>query len=291
MLALAFTQQRLLPMLRIGSAAVALSTCGAHFISGRSLASIRADELSAATLAIFEPRVDEAERSVSAGLGAWRPAKALYREGLGCTLVSRAGEAALRAQAAAIPKRPAEAKPWPRWAANGSADIDASAMLGALDNAFREPDARRERRTRAVLVVYEGRIVAERYAPGFSAATPLIGWSMTKSVLNALVGILVRQGRLDIRQPAPVPEWRSRGDPRGEYGAHWWLNAGASDDPSGRPFPRAPSDLFYASGYEGQAVAVVPSRDLVVVRLGNSQRWEAWSLEDLVADVLAALPR
>jgi CubicO group peptidase (beta-lactamase class C family) len=45
--------------------------------------------------------------------------------------------------------------------------------------------------------------------------TPQLGWSMTKSVMNALVGILVEEGRLTIRDPAPVPEWRSAGDPRG----------------------------------------------------------------------------
>ena len=83
-----------------------------------------------------------------------------------------------------------------------------------LERAFAEPNPKRPRRTRAVVVVQNGRIVAERYAPGFTPETPLIGWSMTKTVINALVGILVKDGRLAVNRPAPVPEWQSADDPR-----------------------------------------------------------------------------
>ena len=57
-------------------------------------------------------------------------------------------------------------------------------------------------------------MVAERYAPGVDLAVPLIGYSVSKSIVNAMVGILVRQGRLSVEQPAPVPAWREPGDPR-----------------------------------------------------------------------------
>jgi len=55
---------------------------------------------------------------------------------------------------------------------------------------------------RAIVVVNRGRIVAERYGAGFSATTPLLGWSMTKSVLAGLVGMLVKEGRLTLDQSA-----------------------------------------------------------------------------------------
>src|SRR6185503_4555473 len=83
-----------------------------------------------------------------------------------------------------------------------------------LDRAFAEPNPERPRRTRAVVVVRDGRIVAERYAPGFTKETPILGWSMTKTMINALVGILVKEGRLSVDRPAPVPEWRDSSDPR-----------------------------------------------------------------------------
>ena len=294
-----------------------------------------------------------------------------------------------------------------------------------------------------MIVLHGGRPVAERYAAGFDARTPLIGWSMTKSVIATLIGIQVMHGHLDPESPAPVPEWsdderaaitldhllrmtsglgfkerngafgdsaamlfRSRsaadyaahsalahlpgsfwsyssgtsnllsailrssldgdlrayhrfprqalfdrigmrsavletdaaGDfvgssfsyatardwarfgllyardgvwqgerllpegwvararrptppaPRGSYGAHWWLNAGAPGDPRDRPYPSLPTDLFYASGYEGQSVVVLPSHALVVVRLGQSVPEQAFDLEAFLHAVLAAFP-
>ena len=84
----------------------------------------------------------------------------------------------------------------------------------ALDHAFVEPESGPHRFTKAVLVLHRGRIVGERYAPGVTPATPLLGFSMTKSVTNALLGILVRNGRLDMQRPAPIAEWSKPGDPR-----------------------------------------------------------------------------
>jgi CubicO group peptidase (beta-lactamase class C family) len=88
-------------------------------------------------------------------------------------------------------------------------------VKAALDEAFTEPGAIPSRRTRAVVVVQHGRVVAERYAPGYNADSPLPGWSMTKSVVNALVGVLVREGRLALDEPLRVPEWATAGDLRG----------------------------------------------------------------------------
>ena len=63
--------------------------------------------------------------------------------------------------------------------------------------------------------MHKGRIAAERYAADVGPDTPLIGWSMAKSVMNALAGVLVREGRLAIDRPVPMSEWRKPGDPRG----------------------------------------------------------------------------
>ena len=60
-----------------------------------------------------------------------------------------------------------------------------------------------------MLIVYDGKIISERYADGFNEDSKLIGWSMTKSITNALVGILVKQGKLDISKPAPVKTWEA----------------------------------------------------------------------------------
>ena len=59
--------------------------------------------------------------------------------------------------------------------------------------------------TLAMVVAHRGEIVAERYGPGTDATTTLISWSMAKSITHALIGLLVRDGRLDMAAPAPVP--------------------------------------------------------------------------------------
>ncbi len=71
--------------------------------------------------------------------------------------------------------------------------------------------------TRALVVVLNGKIVAERYAEGFTAHTPQISWSQGKSITAALTGVLVQQGELTLDQAAPVPEWhQDPTDPRRE---------------------------------------------------------------------------
>src|SRR5258708_24934619 len=84
----------------------------------------------------------------------------------------------------------------------------------ALDHAFEEPATPPFRRTKAVVVVHDGTVIAERYADGIGVDTPLLGFSMTKSVVNALIGILTQQGVLSPSFPAPIPEWRGSTDPR-----------------------------------------------------------------------------
>ncbi|MEZ5143692.1 MAG: serine hydrolase [Acidimicrobiales bacterium] len=88
-------------------------------------------------------------------------------------------------------------------------------MQSVLDRAFGELSSSELQTTDAVLVVQGGRVVAERYRDGWGDRdTPHRSWSMAKSFTHALVGILVGQGRLDVYQPADVPEWADPADPR-----------------------------------------------------------------------------
>ncbi len=87
-------------------------------------------------------------------------------------------------------------------------------LRAALDRAFAEPAKPPFRRTKAVVVVHEDRIIAERYADGFGIDTPIAGNSIAKSVTNALLGILVHQGLLDMQAPVHVTAWSGTTDPR-----------------------------------------------------------------------------
>lgn len=106
---------------------------------------------------------------------------------------------------------------WPRNAWETSLDrpgIDTDRLDGLLAHAFADPQPADLAETRAVVVVQGGSIVAEQYAPGITAVTPLRSWSVAKSVLAALVGVLVGQGRLSLDEPVAVPEWADPSDPR-----------------------------------------------------------------------------
>jgi CubicO group peptidase (beta-lactamase class C family) len=317
-------------------------------------------------------------------------------------------------------------------------------LARVLAASLTEPDPRKLRRTRAALVVHGGRLLAESYAPGYGPASRLCGWSMTKGVMSALVGILAGEGRLSLKDRALLPEWRRPGDPRadialedllrmrsglafsdvysdplsdvtrmlfvsqsaaglaaarplcaapgdrwayssgttniisrvargafpshadylafprralfgplgmssallepdaagdfvassfmyatardwarfgllyardgvwagrrvlpegwvgfsrtptpqspdGRYGAHWWLRLSRDFGGETEAAKRLPADAFHAQGHEGQVVSVIPSLDLVAVRLGMSIRADAWDHAAFLADVLDAL--
>lgn len=156
--------------------------------------------------------VDPARKEVRATIAGRFESRAAYRDGLGCGMVYPTTVNGAIPVAGSGAEAPSAAV----------ADIAGASVVepvddrlrAALDRAFAEPAGGPPRGTKAVIVLYDGRIVAERYAPGYGIETPLLGWSLTKSVVNALIGILVRQGRLSVTEPAPVPAWRDPSDPR-----------------------------------------------------------------------------
>ena len=198
----------------IGTAYVAKIVCSGAFVSGRDPAAILRSDIAVDDLALLryaDIEVDGRTREVRASVLALASRKAVYREGLGCALVYPGAEPpATRA---------------PEQAASGSINdsfdgakaglpADLHRLNAVVDEAFAEPDPAKLRRTRAVVVLYKSQIAAERYADGFTKDTPLLGRSMTKSVANALVGILVREGKLRLDEAVVLPEWRAPGDPR-----------------------------------------------------------------------------
>ena len=108
------------------------------------------------------------------------------------------------------------ARPLPPAALAAVADkpgVGREALARAVDALF---TGRAEDETRAVIVVKDGRIVAERYAAGYRENIRFISWSMAKTVTATMIGMLVADGRLRLDEPAPVPAWQRPGDPRGE---------------------------------------------------------------------------
>jgi hypothetical protein len=163
--------------------------------------------------------VDYTERSVTSVLlntGEW-PVKSIWRgDGIGCTVVDGISEAEIRAQNIGD-QRPLPALNattlWPLGEALAPRDpsVDWAAVEAAVEADF----ACERCNTRSITISYKGQLMYERYAEGVSASTRLLGWSATKTVTNAFVGLLVAEGRLALDQRMPVPEWNvEAGDPR-----------------------------------------------------------------------------
>jgi CubicO group peptidase (beta-lactamase class C family) len=427
----------------IMSSYAAKTVCSCVYVAGRSLETIRAKEL---TVYPFLPNADIQllpDSSVTARI-LWQKNKAIYRKGLGCTLLFEQPEEVVRNQKIKIPGPPPYDQDTVAWPAGNklseiSFDIDHEKLNKAIDEAFTE-NPEKPFNTYAVIAVYNGEIIAEKYGEGFDKNSKLLGWSMTKSIVNALIGILVRDGKLSVNDYAPIAEWQkddrknirienllkatsglrwnesyfnpisdfhtmftyrddkakfeatrklaytpgehfqysssstnilsgitrkivgdddytrfpyerlfykigmhsailepdasgtfigssycyatardwarfgllylndgngngerilpegwveysmtpSEAAPMGEYGAQWWLNVGEKGNPAVRRYPTLPTDAFCAEGFEEQSVMVIPSKNLVVVRLGVSHH--GFPFDKMVEDIIASLP-
>lgn len=189
-------------MARVAAAYKAKTLCSEIFVAGRDGAAVLSGDFTGISPALDYAgvRVDEAAQRVDASLFGLGRARVDYRPGYGCTIEAGGPPAPLAPVATAIAPQP-----WREAARNpGLAGVDGAAIEAALDRAFAGDIAN----TRAMLVAVDGEIVAERYAPGFGAATPLLSWSMAKSVTASLVGAAALRGYLDVDAPMPVPEWR-----------------------------------------------------------------------------------
>lgn len=210
----------------IGTAYKAKILCSGVFLANRAPEDVLSLDLGVDDLAVlkyFNTHIDYERYTVASDFFGLAKRTAFYRPGLGCTLVMNTTREILRSQTKGFKAPVVQSRKdllWPEGELvrtdrlpNG---VKAELLRKVVEEAFSEPDPKRRRRTRAVVVVYKGRIVIERYAPGIGPETPLAGWSMTKSVMNALVGVLVREGKLSISDRALLPEWCGPGDSRAE---------------------------------------------------------------------------
>ncbi|MGT0250548.1 serine hydrolase domain-containing protein [Burkholderia pyrrocinia] len=161
-------------------------------------------------------RIDGARQTVeAAGLGVLRSTVALYRPGLGCTIAPADAIDALRVQGRGLALPLVADDAGNVDTAGDDAPSDAPpALRTVLERAVSEPSPGSLRNTLAVVVRQDGKLVGERYAPGVTADTPLLGWSMTKTVTALLAGVLARDGKLTLAQDRLLDDWASPGDPR-----------------------------------------------------------------------------
>jgi CubicO group peptidase (beta-lactamase class C family) len=217
-------------ILRVGANYAAKIVCSNVFLAARDPQQVLHDDVQAPgipLLGLMFVSVDRERRVVRAGiLGFIGGGLAVARPGTGCAVVPDgnlefavhvgSGPAPPDPHAGTAVAAPVPTAPVPPASAPAGADTgtgrgrDAGAdwpegdtvITAAALNQLLADDTLAGPGVRAIVVVDHGRIVAERYAAGFAATTPLLGWSMTKSVMAGLVGLLVKEGRLALNQPA-----------------------------------------------------------------------------------------
>jgi CubicO group peptidase (beta-lactamase class C family) len=212
-------------LLRVGANYTAKIVCSNVFLAGRDPDEVLHTDVQSpgiALLRLMQVTVDRQQKVVHAGLlGFIGHGLALARPTTGCAaipdgnieyakrvdaLTTASATTASSVTATVAPRAPAASLAITAASdASNSVTTDATLERVIADDTLAGPGMR------AIVVIDHGRLVAERYSSGFSATTPLLGWSMTKSVLAGLVGIFIKEGQLTLDQSAG---WSDAGDAR-----------------------------------------------------------------------------
>ena len=114
--------------------------------------------------------------------------------------------------------------------------------------------------TRGAILIEDGRVIAKRYAPGYSDANRFISWSTAKTMTAMLIGELVSDGRLTLDAPAPIAEWQKPGDPRAKITLRHLLHmsAGLKHTEVGDPVEASDTNqVLFASGTHTMAARAI----------------------------------
>jgi CubicO group peptidase (beta-lactamase class C family) len=220
------------------------------------------------------------------------PRTAVYREGLGCTVVAPgSSEPSVRAQAFhAAPPLPPGARPWPLGEAPPEPDRLGATELAVIERhasqLFADPTGLFEprRNTTALLVARDGRLLYERYAQGHTRDQPQLGWSMTKTLTALVAGTLAREGKLALDDEVGLTRWK--GTPKQAItwrqllnmapGLAWFEGYGGASDATEmlfsqpdqgawaaeRPLTSTPGAVFtYSTGFSN--IAMLRMRELL----------------------------
>jgi len=181
------------------------------FVAGRTQESIENEDLRFSVIQYTRNRVDFGKKEVSSRF-LWGKSKAVYLEGYGCTLVEDYPEEEIKGRhyplIPSFPENP-DTIAWP--AGNRVTDtIPPGINIRKLDLAVKQAmaDTVPYKGTFAFMVIYRGYPVAEVYRSDFGPDTRFLSWSMAKSVTSALIGLRVKEGKLNIHQRPDIPEWQ-----------------------------------------------------------------------------------
>ncbi|MAG70189.1 MAG: serine hydrolase [Acidobacteria bacterium] len=281
-------------MVRYGQQAIFM--CNGLFTSGRTIEQVFAQELAFLPQPVGTPRggdyvIDEERKAVAIGASGGTPImRAAFREGIGCVILApdQTFEDIDSLPSLDLPPPPGDPATiaWP----DGDlvADdrlapgIDAAALQAASDWAFERESP--EQVTLSLVVVHNGRIIHERYAPGVEVGTRTRTWSTAKSIGVTLIGMLVDEGRMALDEPLGL-EWLPRArspetDPRNAITLRHVLNMSSGLDTVDN------DRLEYATGsglaYWAGASSIVGARRRALIREPGTN-WDYENYDTLLA--------
>ena len=198
------------PKLDLISGFSAKSIASGHFIDNRSKDLIEKTDNDIDMINLAANTINEAGKFATSNVYGLKERKAIYREGLGAVLINDGFDIT---KPYLLPKRTKLINNLPFPYGNNEpkdtafAAVDYSKLKKAVENAF-DKTGGKTKRTRAVVVLYKDKLIAEKYDKGFNKNSKILGWSMTKSITSSAFGVLAKQGKIDIYKPAPIAEWQ-----------------------------------------------------------------------------------
>ena len=199
------------PMIPIGSGYAAKKMCSCHFVAGMSQDQIENEDLAGPAFDMVKNVIDESAKSVTSSVYGLGAKTAVFRENLGCILLQGEDDYKIELD---LPQ--SEGNPLTQWSQGESLStanvkgVDYSSLEKAINKMF-DPSLNMDSlKTRAVVVVYNDTLIAEKYANGINENTPLLGWSMNKSIVSTLIGIMVKEGRMDRSNDHLFEEWSDK---------------------------------------------------------------------------------
>ena len=180
----------------VGVGIAAKLGCTSRYLSGFTSEQITEDLRSySEAISAFSLHFDDVTKVTTASILGFNEVSATYRPGLGCSL--DIGDTSALDAIKIAPNTSKTTLP-----ANVEHDVQT-----VLDTVMSDDDEV-GLNTRALTVVSNGMVIAEKYADGMSSDTPHLGWSMGKSVTSLLIGHLVMNGKLDPAQTQLFPQWQ-----------------------------------------------------------------------------------
>lgn len=172
--------------------------CGCHLLAKRSIASIKSQDLAQFPLNLVDLEIEKGQIAKSSLFGIWE-SRVKY-DGQNCILLNDHNRPLPKSSFAKAKNIPLKEK---------ILSSDENQILDNLSDLIFDKPGMDEKKTRALVIIHKDSLIYERYSEGFNKDTRILGWSMNKSIANALIGMLVKDGKISLNKKDLFTEWEN----------------------------------------------------------------------------------